>query len=171
MLRSLLLGRVRLGRRGRDRLGRRRPLRLRGNRIGLFDHGRRVGGRRRRRLLRRGLRERRRRRGSQGERRRAIGKTAPAETARPPSTAPRAVRQSLWDCDTPAWLSAAEKLGLAISAAMFGCAASAASAFWLRRQGCHRGRLLADRRERLRVAEHRREGLRDWPGSPATRRH
>lgn len=35
-------------------------------------------------------------------------------------------------CDwaTPDWLSAAEKLGLAISAAMLGCAASAAHAFW-----------------------------------------
>ena len=35
------------------------------------------------------------------------------------------------DCDAiPDWPSAAEKLGLAINAAMFGCAASAAQAFW-----------------------------------------
>src|SRR5438132_8639131 len=44
---------------------------------------------------------------------------------------PRPPRQSECDCDTPAWLSAADKLGLAISADILGCAASAAHAFWL----------------------------------------
>ena len=50
------------------------------------------------------------------------------------TTAPRPLRQSECDCDcacdTPAWFSAAEKLGFAISAARFGCAAKAANAFW-----------------------------------------
>src|SRR5437660_21816 len=44
--------------------------------------------------------------------------------------APRPQRQSACDCETPAWLSAAEELGCATSAPRFGCADSAAKAFW-----------------------------------------
>ena len=74
----------------------------------------------------------RRCRSGQSERQRGIAQAgARSDRLTPMYGPPRPLLQSLCDCETPAWLSAAEKLGLAISAARFGCAASAAKAFWL----------------------------------------
>ena len=71
-----------------------------------------------------------RRAGGENERRVARASGA-RQTTHPPSTAPqplKSVRLRLRGrLRTPAWLSAAEKLGLAISAARLGCAASAAT--------------------------------------------
>jgi len=94
---------------------------LRRDRVGLLDHRGRIRGRRRWRLISGRLRESDARGRNPNERQPGLYEPTPVGTLNPHTRSPqRPLRQSLCDCETPAWFSAAEKLGLAINAAIFG---------------------------------------------------
>ena len=74
--------------------------------------------------------------------------------------APRPQPYSLCDCDTPAWLSAAEKLGLASKRREVRLRRQRGEGLLVRRQRGERRRILADAGEGRRIGRNRRESLR-----------